>query len=141
MTAADLAPAVERAHILAEQLIAFLETNEAPDGLFAPDVFCDYVSPLWREQAAGRDAVVALRAAGHPSTGRVPRWRFDPIPTGFVLELDEEWEQDGDRWTAHELLRCDVGDGGITAISVYCTGDWSSEHRAAHAATVTLLRP
>jgi hypothetical protein len=125
----------------AEKLIAFLETNHAPDALFAPDVFCDYISPLWRQQASGRDDVIALRVAGHPSTGKVPRWRFDPTPTGFVLEFDEEWERGGDLWSAHEIARCDVTDDGIVEISVFCTGDWSSSRRAEHAAAVTLLRP
>lgn len=141
MTTSTIGVAEKRAHQLAEKLIAFLETNVAPDGLFAPDAFCDYVSPLWRQQAAGRDDVIALRVAGHPSAGRVPRWRFDPIPTGFVLEVDEEWEQGGDLWSAHEMARCDVGDDGISQISVYCTGDWSSKRRAEHAAAVRLLRP
>ncbi|HET9187436.1 MAG TPA: hypothetical protein VFN80_05755 [Acidothermaceae bacterium] len=126
--------------VLAEKLITFLQTNRAPDGLFAADVFCDYISPLWRQQASGRDDVIALRVAGHPSTGRVPRWRFDPTPTGFVLEFDEEWERSGDRWTSHELARCDVTADGIVEISVFCTGDWSSSRRAEHAAAVTLLR-
>jgi hypothetical protein len=126
---------------LAGKLVEFLETNRAPDGLFAPDVFCDYISPLWRQQASGRDDVIALRVTGHPSTGRVPRWRFDPTPTGFVLEFDEEWERDEDLWTAHEMARCDVTHDGIVEISVYCTGDWSSRSRAEHAAAVTLLRP
>ena len=128
-------------HRLAEALIEFLETNSAPEGLFAPDVFCDYVPPLWRLQAAGRDDAIALRRGGHPATGRVTKWRFDPIPTGFVLEFDEEWESAGDLWSSHELARCDVDDRGITQISVYCTGDWSSARRAEHAAAVTLLRP
>ncbi|HEX7104339.1 MAG TPA: hypothetical protein VF218_00090 [Acidothermaceae bacterium] len=141
MTTPTVTDADQRAHALAEKLIAFLETNVAADELFAPDVFCDYISPLWRQQAAGRDAVVALRVAGHPSTGRVPRWRFDPIPSGFVLEFDEQWEHNGDTWTAHEIARCDIADDEISQISVYCTGDWSSERRAEHAAAVTLLRP
>jgi hypothetical protein len=131
----------ERAHRLAEALIVFLETNAAPEGLFAPDVFCDYIPPLWRLQASGRDQAIALRLAGHPWPGRVTRWRFDPIPTGFVLEFDEEWDASGDSWSAHELARCDVGEQGITQISVYCTGDWSSARRAEHAAAVTVLRP
>lgn len=140
-TSGTVATTAERAHALAEKFIAFLETNTAPVGLFAPDVFCDYVPPLWRLQAAGADNVVALRRRGHPSEGRVTSWRFDPIPTGFVLEWVEEWEQGGDRWTAREMARCDVNDEGITQVAVYCTGDWDSARRAEHANAVTLIRP
>ena len=130
-----------RAHALAEQFIAFLETNEAPDGLFASDVFCDFTMPTWRLQSSGIEDLVAMRKAGHPGTGRVPRWRFDPTPTGFVLEFDEDWEWDGDRWTAREMARADVAEHGISQLSVYCTGDWDRARVAEHAAAVRLIRP
>ena len=138
---APAVPQVERSHALAEKFIAFLETGDAPDGLFAPDVFCDFTMPTWRLQSSGIEDLVAMRKAGHPGPGRVPRWRFDPTPTGFVLEFDEDWEWEDDRWTAREMARADVGDDGISQLSVYCTGDWSTAQRAEHAAAVTLLRP
>lgn len=130
-----------RAHELAEKLIAFTETGEAPAGLLAPDVFCDFTMPTWRLQASGVDETVALRRAGHPGPSTVPRWRFDPTPTGFVLEIEEAWEDGGEHWTAREMFRADIGEEGITQISVYCTGDWSAARRAEHAAAVTLIRP
>ena len=131
----------QRSHALAEQFIGFLETGDAPDGLFAPDVFCDFTMPTWRLQSSGVADLVALRKGGHPGPGRVPRWRFDPTPTGFALELEEDWDWDGDHWTCREMFRADVGEDGITQLSVYCTGDWSTARRAEHAAAVTLLRP
>ncbi|HEU5115175.1 MAG TPA: hypothetical protein VFT74_00720 [Isosphaeraceae bacterium] len=121
--------------------IEFLETGNVPDGLFAPDVFCDFTMPKWRLQAEGVEGVVALRKAGHPGPGRVPRWRSDPTPTGFVLEFEERWEQDGKDWYSREMTRADVTEGRITAFSVYCTGDWDAQHRAHHAASVPLIRP
>lgn len=126
---------------LADRLIAFLETGEAEDGLFAPDVFCDLTVPTWRLQALGAAESIALRLGGHPTPGRVPRHRLDPTPTGFVLELEEVWEQDGERWYCREMLRADVGPDGITALSIYCTGDWDTARVAEHASAVTLLRP
>ena len=65
-----------------------------------------------------------MRKAGHPCPGRVPRSRLDATTTGFVLEVEEEWDQDGESWYFRELLRADVADGAISHISVYCTGDW-----------------
>ena len=130
-----------RAHGLAEKLIAFLETNEAPAGLLAPDVFLDFTMPTWRLQASGINDAVALRLAGHPVTGTVPRWRFDPTPTGFVLEIEEAWDADGEHWTCREMFRADISDDGITQLSVYCTGDWDAARRAEHAEAVTLIRP
>jgi len=131
----------ETARSLADRFITFLETGTPPDGLFTPDVFCDFTMPLWRLQAQGIEEVVRLRKGGHPAPGRVPRSRFDLTATGFVLEVEEQWEQDGDSWYCRELFRADVAEDGISQMSVYCTGDWDSERVAQHAATVQLLRP
>jgi hypothetical protein len=79
----------------ADAFVTFLETGEAPELLFAPDAFCDFTMPRWRLQAEGVEAVVALRRHGHPGPGCVPRSRFDPTPTGFVLEVEEVWDADG----------------------------------------------
>jgi hypothetical protein len=111
-----------------------------PDGLFAADMFCDFTMPTWRLQASGIEDSLALRLAGHPGQGMVPRWRFDPTPTGFVLEVEEAWDWGGEHWTCRELFRADIGDEGITQLSVYCTGDWDAARRAEHAAAVTLIR-
>ncbi|MFF4382654.1 hypothetical protein [Kitasatospora sp. NPDC001547] len=125
----------------AADLVTFLETGTPPTGLFTADVLCDFTSPRWRLQARGVDDVVALRRAGHPGPGRVPRSRFDPTPTGFVLEVEERWEQDGDSWYCRELFRADVSEGSISDLSVYCTGDWDRARVAEHARAVRLLRP
>jgi hypothetical protein len=138
----DPAPPSEPTDVraLAAKLVAFLETGRPPEGLFTADVFCDFTLPRWRLQAAGIEGAVGLRTAGHPGPGRVPRSRLDVTETGFVLEVEEEWEQDGESWYCRELLRADVSDGAISQISVYCTGDWDGAQVARHAATVHLLR-
>ena len=46
---------------LAAKLVSFFETGTAPEGLFAPDVFCDLSLPHWRLQSEGPDDLVALR--------------------------------------------------------------------------------
>ena len=130
-----------RARKLADDLIAFLETGEAPEGLFAPDVFFDVTVPHWRLQAEGRDEAVALRRQQHPAPGRVARSRFDETSSGFVLELEERWHEDGRDWYAREIVRADIGDEGITQLSVYCTGDWDRAREEEHRRTVRLLRP
>lgn len=130
----------DQANAIAARLVHFLETGEVPDGLFTADVFCDFTLPCWRLQARGIADTVALRKRGHPGPGRVPRWRCDPTPAGFVVELEESWEQDGDEWYAREMVRCDVAGTAISAIAIYCTGDWSSQRRAEHARQVQLLR-
>ncbi len=130
-----------RTDAIAAQLVRFLETGQATPGLFSPHVFCDFTSPRWRVQAEGVAAVVALRMHGHPGPGRVPRYRCDPTPTGFVLELEEQWLADGEDWYCREMFRADLLDDAIDSLSVYCTGDWDTSRRAQHAREVRLPRP
>ena len=125
---------------VAERLVTFLEEGTPPPGLFDDEVFCDFTMPLWRLQARGVDAVVELRKRGHPSPGRVVRWRCDPTPTGFVIEFEERWEQGGQRWYSREMARADVAGGVISELSVYCTGDWDDPLQARHGREVALLR-
>jgi hypothetical protein len=139
MTTVLTAPADVQAR--AAEFIAYLETGRAHPGLFAPEVFLDFTMPTWRLQARGRDGALALRRAGHPGSGRVPRSRLDPTPTGFVLEVEETWEDGGEHWYCRELFRADVGPEGITELAVYCTGDWDTARVAEHAREVTLIRP
>ncbi|HWF14943.1 MAG TPA: hypothetical protein VG244_02060 [Acidimicrobiales bacterium] len=126
---------------LAAMLIDFLETGVPPEGLFTADAFCDFTLPQWRLQFEGVENIVRGRAAGHPSPGRVPRSRLDATPTGFVLEVEEEWDQDGESWYCRELFRADVADGAISQLSVYCTGDWDQALVERHRQMVELLRP
>jgi hypothetical protein len=131
----------QEAEALASRFVEFLETGSVPAGLFTADVFCDFTLPKWRLQAQGIDEVVALRKAGHPGPGTVPRWRCDATASGFVLEFEESWRQDGTDWTAREMVRADAPGGSISEFSVYCTGDWDEEQRSRHKANVRLIRP
>lgn len=128
-------------HPLAPLLVEFLESGEPPTGLFTGDVFCDFTLPHWRLQAQGLDEVVGLRRQGHPSSGTVPRWRADTFPGGFVIEFEERWHHDGQSWYAREMARADVVDGAISALSVYCTGDWDEARQRHHREHVSLIRP
>ena len=128
-------------HEVAERFVAFLETGVAPAGLFADDVFCDFTMPLWRLQARGVDDVVALRRQGHPSPGRVIRWRADATPTGFVIEFEERWDEGGQGWYSREMARAELVGGTIGELSIYCTGDWDEALQARHGDEVALLRP
>lgn len=143
MSALPTAAAVEPdlARDLAERFAVFLETGTPPPGTFAADVFCDFTMPQWRLQALGHDDVVAMRLESHPGPGRVQRTRFDPTPTGFVLEFEERWEAAGNHWYCREMVRADIVGGSISTVSVYCTGDWDDALQARHAREVTLLRP
>jgi hypothetical protein len=127
---------------LSKDMVAFLETNVPPDGLFHPDVFCDLSLPQWRLQTNGVDAMVRLRLEGHPDPGQVSRWRADPTPDGFVFEFEERWtDAKGESWYAREMIRATMRDGRITEAFIYCTGDWDRARQTEHAQAVKLLRP
>jgi hypothetical protein len=137
---------VERADLIGappvvHEFIHFLETTDVPDGLFADDVFTDFTLPQWRIQAAGRTDSVGIRLAGHAGPSTVTRVRYDPTPSGFVVEVEEEGDAGGEHWYCRELMRADVREEGISALSVYCTGDWDSARVARHRVEVPLIRP
>ena len=131
----------EQATALASEFVRFLETGDVPAALFTSDVLCDFTSPRWRVQAQGVEQTVALRKQGHPGPGKIPRWRCDATPTGFVIEFEEDWHENGEDWYSREMARADVRDNAIAALSVYCTGDWDAERRAEHRRAVKLLLP
>lgn len=142
---ADTPLAGQRATVVARELadgfVTFLETGVSPDGLWSHDVFCDFTMPQWRVQALGIPGAEALRLGGHPGPSRVLRSRFDPIPTGFVLEVEEQWDDAGETWYCRELFRADVTGDRISALSIYCTGDWDRVRVSLHASSVQLIRP
>jgi hypothetical protein len=131
----------DRIHRIAATFVRFLETGVAEEGLFTDDVFLDFTPPRWRVHTQGRDANIALRLRGHPGRGTVPRWRCDPTPSGFVIEMEERWQQDGQDWYCREMARADLRGDAICELSVYCTGDWDEARVAEHRAAVALPRP
>jgi hypothetical protein len=141
MTATASSADIRTAPEVVRKLVHWFESGEVLDGLFTPDVFADLTVPQWRLQATGPEAAAALRRHSHPAPGVVPRLRYDPTPTGFVLEWEEEWDEHGEHWYCREMMRADVTDGSIAELSVYCTGDWDSARVARHAREVVLTRP
>jgi hypothetical protein len=122
-------------------LIRFLETGSVPDGLFAPDVFADLSLPHWRIQSATAEEVLAIRAQGHPFPGTVRVERVERTEHGFTIELEERWDNEGQRWYCREMIRADVAGDTIVELSIYCTGDWDEAKQRDHADAVQLIRP
>jgi hypothetical protein len=135
---ATLDPAV--AEHLAEALNRTFETFEADEADFAGDVFCDLLPPLWRFQLQGRGALEAQLRAITPGGSTVRLLRVVPTASGFVLE--HEHTQEGEHVeVARRLVLCEVRDGRIAEVTVYCNGGWDDELRARHAASAPMLRP
>jgi hypothetical protein len=124
----------------AANLIRFLETGLAPEGLFAPDVFADISMPQWRTQADTDLGVIAIRTEGHPSPGDVLVGRVEHTGHGFTLEFEERWDAEGQGWYCREMVRADVVGSTIVELAVYCTGDWDEARQREHAESVQLIR-
>jgi hypothetical protein len=122
-------------------LVRFLETGSAPDGLFAPDVFADLSLPHWRVQTGTAAEILAVRTTEHPCPGQVRVERVERTEHGFTIEFSEGWDAGGQRWYCREMIRADVVGDSIVEMSVYCTGDWDEARQREHAAAVRLIRP
>jgi hypothetical protein len=121
-------------------LIKFLETGAAPEGLFADDVFTDLSLPHWRIQTATASEVLGVREQSHPWPGQVRVERVEQTGHGFTIEFEERWDHEGQRWYCREMIRADVDGDRIVEMSVYCTGDWDEARQREHAAAVPLIR-
>ncbi|GAB7003334.1 hypothetical protein JCM18899A_08050 [Nocardioides sp. AN3] len=147
MTAVDAGRPAESARpvdddraVLADRFVTWLETGVRPDDLFAADIFADLSLPQWRLQAEGAEAAFRLREGSHPFTGEVRVEALDATTRGFLLQFEERWEAEGQRWYCRELIHCAVSEGRITELIVSCTGDWDEATQRRHADQVRLLR-
>jgi hypothetical protein len=123
------------------RFIEFLETNEAPEGLFAPDVFLDLSTPHWRQQSDTLAEAVAVRTEGHPRPSQVRVERLCQTDSGFTIEFEERWtDEGGQHWYCREMIRADVMNDTIVEMAVSCTGDWDEATQRKHAEAVRLLR-
>lgn len=126
---------------LTDRFLRWLESGVRPEGMFAPDVLADLTIPHWRLQARGEDGAFRLREDQHPATGTVRVEALDRTSRGFLVQIEERWAADGQRWYCRELIHAVVVDGRIAELAIYCTGDWDEDVQRRHAAQVRLLRP
>jgi ketosteroid isomerase-like protein len=125
---------------LSERLADVFRTAEVGDVL-TEDVFLDGHPPLWRFQLQGRDTFAAWLQSYSPDGAETTVVRTIPTATGFVTELTGRHQEDGEELTDRKIVLCEVRDGRIAELTVYCSGDWDATLRARHAAETQLLRP
>jgi ketosteroid isomerase-like protein len=135
-------PTIDRptAALLAERLADVFRSADVGD-VFTEDLFLDGHPPLWRFQLEGLDAFAAWLNGYSPSGVDTTVVRAVPTDTGFVTELTGRHEEDGVLMTDRKILLCEVRDGRISELTIYCSGDWDPELRARHAAETRLVRP
>ena len=140
MTALSHAALDQDSARLLDTALRWLETGVRPDDLFTDDVFVDFTLPHWRIQALGTEDAFGLREQGHPCPGRVRVEAVDATSRGFLLQIEERWEAEGQQWYCRELIHCIVDRDRISELSVYCTGDWDEAVQRRHAEQVRLVR-
>jgi ketosteroid isomerase-like protein len=129
-----------KAQELSERLADVFRTADVGD-VFTDDLFLDGHPPFWRFQLAGRDTFAEWLKGYSPDGSEMTVVRTVPTATGFVTEVTGEHLEDGKVMTDRKILLCEVRDGQISELTIYCSGDWDDELRTRHAADTTLLRP
>jgi ketosteroid isomerase-like protein len=124
---------------LSERLADVFRTADVGD-LFTDDVFLDGHPPLWRFQLQGRDTFAAWLTGYSPDGVETTVVRAVPTASGFVCELVGRHEENGEVMTDRKIVLCEVRDGRVSELTIYCSGDWDAELRERHAAETTLLR-
>lgn len=125
---------------LSERLADVFRTADVGDVL-TEDVFLDGHPPLWRFQLQGRDTFAAWLQDYSPDGCETTVVRTIPTVTGFVTEFVGRHDEDGKEMTDRKILLCEVRDGRVAELTVYCNGDWDEELRARHAAEAPVIRP
>lgn len=125
---------------LSERLADVFRTSADFDVL-TDDVFLDGHPPQWRFQLQGRDAFAAWLQDYMPDGKESTVLRTVPTTTGFVTELVGRFLDNGVEMTDRQIMLCEVRERRISALTVYCSGDWDPELRARHAAEAPIIRP
>ena len=125
---------------LSERLADVFRTADVGE-VFTEDLFLDGHPPYWRFQLQGRDQFAAWLAGYAPAGTEVDVARTVPTASGFVTELTGRHEEDGAEMTDRKIVLCEVRDGRVSELTIYCSGDWDADLRARLAAETTLLRP
>lgn len=127
------------AEALNGRLAESFRTNDAGD-VFTSDVLFDLNMPVWRFQMEGVDDFESWRRDLAPKGSGINILRTTPTLSGFVTEYEEFEEQEGRLLTSRKLILCEVREGRIAELVVYCTGEWDEELRARHAIEAPMIR-
>lgn len=125
---------------LVEGLVKVLETGEGNEDVFAADTVFDLNVPAWRFQVRGAEAFDEWWHQEVQHRGRVTVGRSAATSSGFVLEVSIEFAFEGEELYARQLILCDVVDGKISSVVLYCTGDWDAATRARQAVEAPMIR-
>lgn len=119
--------------------VEFLESTEDPGNLFAHDLFCDFNVPRWRYQLHGVEELA--QEIRHEGPNRVNVLRIERTASGFVLEAEVDVRIDNQPFYERTMWLVTTNDDRITAITLYCSGEWDMETKACQPGEAPMLRP
>jgi predicted SnoaL-like aldol condensation-catalyzing enzyme len=128
----------------ADRLVAALRDADwdAVTATYAPDVLLDMNLPMWRFQIQGREAATQYFIEQIAEFPNLRTTHHAAYHAGDRLIVEEEMRFDGEDgesfWRAIDLFRID---GDLVAEHVqYCTGCWTPDTIARHAAEAPMVR-
>ena len=109
----------------------------AVEKLLAPDVRCDINVPQWRFWITGAESVAAFLAAEEFHEGyRIAHSLVRPADDGAAVEIEAHFRHGVEECLVREVHLLRSGPGGISGLTVYCTGVWDAATIERHAAQV-----
>lgn len=132
----QVATDVEVAAEMTERLASVLRTYEGIEELFADRAFFDVNIPQFRFQVEKPESFFSWLKGYAPDGYRITVVRSLPTATGFIAEVEGEYERHGHDLFFRNLYICDVDQGRISEVGFWCTGDWDEQdlaHWRAHA--------
>lgn len=130
------------AAVTAEDFAAFYENPDLAHEVFTPDGLYDANVPSWRFQHQGPEAIAEhVRRSAPQRDVRVTVRRSSPTLAGWVAEIEFTYTNaDGVKGDYRALLNAELTGGKISELTLYCTGMWTDETRALHAAEAPMVR-
>lgn len=124
-----------------EDFVAFCKNPELAHDVFTPDFLYDANVPSWRFQLQGPDAMAEhIRTAVPIGDFEATIRRSSPTSRGWVAEIGYQYTNaQGVHGSYRSLFLAELRGGKISELTNYCTGLWTAETRARHAAEVTLI--
>lgn len=117
-------PAASAARAVVDAFIALQESNRGTElaQRLTDDAVLDLNVPQWRFQVGGGSAISNAFAVSYPAGFRTTGCRWEPTPTGAVVEYDG-WDVARDIYYRH-LAVLQLRGGRISRLTIYCTGGW-----------------
>lgn len=118
----DVTP--QQAKAAADAFLAMHGSIHSSAGIYTDDAVLDMNVPRWRFQVGGRAAITDAFDHSFPQGFTVDHKRWEPTPTGAVIEYDGHDAATGDYY--RHLVLLEMRGEKIGRLTLYCTGGWEA---------------